>query len=180
MGSIKKKNYFFLALSAVLNLSIILFLIYPNFLKIKKVSENFLSQKQELFLLEERETNVNKFKNFYNREKVNLNEIEAVFINPEAPVDFIGFLEKISQDSQISIKISPISAAAGRTDDPWNSIGFQLELAGSFPDFLKFLEKLESSAYLVEIKNLNIRGLTESVAPGSVKANIVLKVYARQ
>lgn len=176
---IKKKIYFSLALSAVLNLSIILFLIYPNFLKIKKVSENFLSQKQELFLLEERETNVNKFKNFYNREKVNLNEIEAVFINPEAPVDFIGFLEKISQDSQISIKISPISAAAG-TDDTWNSIGFQLDLDGSFPDFLKFLEKLESSAYLVEIKNLNIRGLTESVAPGSVKANLALKVYTTQ
>ncbi len=177
--NIKKKIYFSLALSIVLNLSIIFFLIYPNFLGLKKDSENFLWRQQELFLLDEREMNVNKFKNFYNKEKVNLNEIERSFINPDLPVDFIGFLEKISQDSQLLIKISPIPAAK-TADDPWNSIGFQLELDGSFPDFLKFLEKLESNVYLIEIKNLNIQNLTESAASGNVKANIVLKVYTRQ
>lgn len=87
----------------------------------------------------------------------------------------------------MSIKISP-SSATKIAKDPWPSINFQINAAGSFPNFLKFIDKLESSKYLIEIRNMNISRLTENelrsadyenFSAGDIKGNLILKVYAK-
>jgi len=174
---------FFLGLSILL----IVFVLYPLFLEIKKISQDFLSQKQKLTVLEKKIENLEKFKLTFLEILPGLEKIESLFVDSEVPVDFIHFLEKTSRDSKILLKISSISPLKTEKD-PWPSISFQLSLAGSFPDLTRFLEKLESGLYLIEIQNLNIAHLTETelkskeyekFSPGDVKGLLSLRVFIK-
>jgi len=87
-----------------------------------------------------------------------LEKIDDLFADPEVPIEFINFLEKNAGKSQLSIEISPM---AKKETEPWPSLSFQISTVGSFSNFLKFLEKLETGPYLIEISNLNVKKITE-------------------
>ena len=171
----------------VLSIIFVVFSIWPLFRKIKKSSADILSQKAALVILETKTKNLEEFKSYFQEIKPNLEKIDALFIDPEVPVDFIRFLEKTSRESQADLKISP-AFPTQITKDPWPTFLFQLTLTSSFPDFLKFLEKLESSIYLIEIQSLNISRLTETelkvpefekFSLGDVRARVSLKVFTK-
>jgi hypothetical protein len=171
----------------LLSLLLILFLISPLFSDIKKNSQELISQKKKIAILENEIRNVEEFKKDYQKIKPNLEEIETFFTNSEAPINFITFLENNSQDCGISIKIIPASLIRA-SEDPWPAIGFTINTAGPFSNFLRFLEKLESSPYLIEVLNLNIRGLTEGelklkdfemFSLGGVQASFLVKVFTK-
>lgn len=183
----KKKSNISLILFALFSIFFFSFLIYPLFKDIKKISQELISKKEKIVFLEGKIKNILEFRENYKERKENLEKIERLFVKAEVPIEFINFLEKTAQDSQISIKISftqiPISSK-----DPWSSIFFQITSIGSFPNFLKFFEKIESGQYLIEVQNLNISRLTESelkskelegFSLGDVKTNLSLKVYAK-
>jgi len=185
--TLKKKIAISILSFLVLSILLIIFLIYPLFLEIKKISQDFLSQKQKLVALEEKVENLEKFKIIFPEISPNLEKIDNLFVDPEMPVDFIRFLEETSQDFQVSLKISP-GPIIKMEKDPWSSISFQLGLVGSFPNFAKFLEKLESTFYLIEIQNLTITHLSgtelkskefEEFSLGDVKATLSLKIYTK-
>jgi len=188
----KKKIIISIVFFLTLSILLIVFVIYPLFLEIKKNSQDFLFQKQELMTLEEKAENLEKIRILFLEISPGLEKIDNLFVDPKVPVDFIRFLEKTSQDSQLSLKISP-GPSLKIEKDPWPFIVFQLSLAGSFPNLAKFLEKLESAFYLIEIQNLTITRLseTELIQPflekemgeiyslGDVKATLSLKVYTK-
>jgi len=174
---------FFLALSILL----IVFVISPLFLEIKKISQDFLAQKQTLAALEKKAENLEKFRMLFPEIAPTLEKIDNLFIDQKVPVDFIRFLEKTSQDSGLSLKILP-GLVPRIEKDPWPSVSFHLSLAGSFPNLSKFLEKLESAFYLVEIQNLTITRLSETelkseefkqFSLGDVKAVLLIKAYTK-
>jgi len=172
----------------VLTGSLIVFLIYPTLRDIKKDSQSIISQKAALLSLETKMANIEEFKNYLKEITPDLEKIDKLFIDPDLPVDFIGFLEKTAQNSQVFLKISP-AIPQKIEKDPWPSIFFQLNIFGSPAQFLKFLEKLESGSYLVEIQNLNIVKLTEAelkskelerFSSGDLKSTISLKVFTER
>jgi len=181
--SLKIKINLSIIILIVLAILFSIFLISPTFLEIKKSSRNLLFQKEKIISLEAKAENLNKFRTYYQEIKPNLEKIDKLFTDPEAPVDFIGFLEKTSKDCQITIDISP-ALPMKMEQDLWPSLIFQITSTSSFPNFLKFLEKLESSNYLIEIQNLNIRRLDKTelkdkFSLGDVKANLSIKVYTK-
>ena len=182
------KNQITISLVVVLALSILLvvLLIRPTYHDIKSNSQNLISQKKQLLTLENKIENIEQFREKHQEIQQNLTAAETVFINAEAPVNFISFLQKNAQNCQVSIEIFP-SFPSKVGDDPWISSAFQLISNGSFPNFIKFLEKLESSPYLVEIKNLNINRLSEKelrlekfqgLSVGDIEATLLIKTYA--
>jgi len=71
----------------------------------------------------------------------------------------------------------------------WESIGFQILLTGSFPNCLKFLEKLQISPWLLEIQMTEVKRITEKelqleelkdFSLGDVFFSIILKVYTKE
>ena len=182
--NLKNRNSLAIFSLFILVIFLILFLIRPTFLEIKNISKEIKGEKEEIAILEEKTKNIENFREFYQEKEENFKKLDNIFVNQEVPVDFINFLEKVSQVARISLKISPTTP----TKDPWPSLGFQLNSVGSFPDFLKFLAKLESAPYLIEIQDLTINKLTETelqseefkkLSPGSVKANLSIKVYTK-
>ncbi len=140
----------------IISLGLIYFLIYPLFEKVKEKSKEFVSARQELILAQGKTGEVGQLKKLYADLETDLEKTKKLFVDPEVPVNLIEFWEKTAKDSEISISISPIVLKIEETDS-WNSIGFQLVLVGSFPDFLKFLEKIETGPYLIKVQNLTVK-----------------------
>jgi len=189
----KKKNNITIAIFLGSTILLIGFVISPLFQGIKNDSKELVSQKQKIISLETKIENLGKFQTLWQGIESDFQETEKLFIDSEAPVEFISFLEAIAKDCQMAIKISS-APSSGTEKDPWPSLFFQISSATSFPKFLKFLEKLETSPYLIEIPSLNVRELTEAelkstphqglvggegYSLGDVAAALSLKVYAR-
>ena len=185
--TIKNKINLSLAVFIILSLSLILFLISPLFQGIKNDSKELISQKQKLISLETKIESLMKFQTLWQGIESDFQETEKLLIDPEVPVAFISSLETIAKDCQMTIKISS-TPSSGTEKDSWSSLFFQISSATSFSKFLKFIEKLETSPYLVEISNLNVRKLTEAELKskefegnslGDVAAALSLKVYSK-
>jgi len=116
-----------------------------------------------------------------------LEKLDKLFLNPEVPVDFIRFLEEESGNLGLLIKISP-SIITSRKTDPWKSMGFQILLTGPFPSCLKFLEKLQTSPWLLEVERTEVQRIPEKelqseelkdFSLGDVFFSLILKVYTK-
>jgi len=189
---IKKKINITIAIFLGLTILLIGFVIYPLFQGIKNDSKELVSQKQKIISLETKIENLGKFQTLWQGIEPDFQKIEKLFIDSEVPVAFISSLETIAKDCQMTIKISS-APSSGTEKDPWPSLFFQISSATSSPKFLKFLEKIETSPYLIEISSLNVRKLTEAELTqpflqkelgegrnlGDVAITLSLKVYSK-
>lgn len=156
----KKKIIVFSIIFGTVSVALVCFVIYPLVKEIKNDSNEFIIVKRELVLSEVRARKFEQFKETYGKLEPDLEKIGQLFVDPGVPIDLIEFWEKTARDSELSISISPTSPRTAETA-PWYSMGFQMNLTGSFPNFLKFLEKIERGSYLVEVKNLTVKRLTD-------------------
>ncbi len=170
----KKKIIVFSIIFGTVSVALVCFAIYPLVKKIKNDSNEFIVVKRELVLSEVRARRFEQFKETYGKLEPNLEKIGRLFVDPEVPIDLIEFWEKTARDSELSISISSISSRTAETA-PWYSMGFQMNLTGSFPNFLKFLEKIERGSYLVEVKNLTVKRLTDE----NVSITLATKVLTK-
>jgi hypothetical protein len=185
----KPKEKIYLSLSIfLLSVFLLIFFIFSLFQGIKKQSQNLLTLRQKMV---EKEAELKNIQNLKSTEKeINpaLEKVEKIFFNEEAPIDFINFLERISQDCQISIeKISPILPQKKATST-LSEVDFQIAGFSTFKNAVCFLEKLEFGPYLIQISNLNLSKLTEEelkaknfqgFSLNDVKLNIVFRVYTK-
>lgn len=187
--TLKRKVIVSVVFFLILSILLIIFIISPLFLEIKKISLDFPVQKQNLATLEKEVENLQKFKKIWPEISLNLEKINQLFIDdPKVPIDFRYFWEKTARDSGVYLKISPAHLPQTADTDPWTSTAFNFTSAGSFSNLLNFLEKLQSSDYLIEVQGLNITRLTEAelrssefkqFSSGDTKAVILTKVYTK-
>lgn len=183
----KKKIYFYLTIFGIGALILVGFFVYPLLKEIKKNSEDLISAKKELVLFETEIDNLEQFQEISKTSQLDLEKANSLFIDPKVPIDFIKFLEKIGEESGVSIEISPISIIKMESD-LWPSIGFQIGVTTSFKNFLKFFEKIETASYLIETQNLNLKRLTEqelkskeyeNFSLGDVKGTLLIKIFTK-
>lgn len=179
----KKKIYLTLIIFSGLIILTITFLIHPLFQKIKKISENLILEKRKLLSFRAETEDLREIKISYQKWQENLEKIDKLFIDSEIPIDFINFLEKNATDSNLLIEIGPVVKSEAKID-PWPSLFFNITASGYFPNFFKFLGKLENSPFLVEISDLNIKRINEKISPedsspGNIKATFSIKVFAK-
>ncbi len=182
-----KKNYISLILFFGIFIASILFIILPLIKGIKEISQQILLEEEARLAFSEEMKNFQNFRTVYQEINPDLEETENLFIVPEPPIEFINFLEKTASDYNVFIEIS--SVTPGKTEEnPWPFLDFRLQASGSFSSFFRFIEKLENSSYLIEIYELNLRGLIEgglgseeSVKPsaGDISASFSLKVFTK-
>jgi len=138
------------------SLSLIFLVICPLLKGIKKNSQELILAKKELVSFKTKAEEFEQSKEICGGLKTDLEKIDELFINPDVPIDLIKFWRKTAEDSDLLIDISPVSLKTEETV-LWDSIGFRLSLIGSFSDFSKFLEKIETAPYLIEIQNLSAK-----------------------
>ncbi len=174
----KKKIIVFSLAFGVAGLVLVCFVIYPLFKGIKKNSEEFIIAKRESILLQGKTGKIEQFRKTYEDLRPDLEKIDNLFTDSEVPIDLIKFLDKTAENSKLLSDISSVSVKTSETD-PWSSLGFQITLAGLLPDFLRFLEKIETAPYLIEVQNLTVKKVSGSGLNLGVSATLIIKVYTR-
>lgn len=175
---LKKKIIVFSLIFGIVGLVLVCFLIYPLFKGIKKNSEEFVTAGKELILLQGKTGKVEQFRKTYEDLKPDLEKIDSLFTDPEVPIDLVKFLDKTAENFDLSNNISSVSVKTAETD-PWTSLGFRMTLAGFLPNFLKFLEKIETAPYLIEVQNLAVEKVSGNGSNLEVSAILVIKVYTK-
>ncbi len=171
---LNKKIYASLVFFALVILIFIFLIICPLLSDIKKDSQDFILQKNSFAELQMRKENFNQLRDFYQSHQEELKKIDNLFIDQETPIEFIEFLEEKAKDSFLAIEISAASSKKSESEK-WNFSNYQLSLIGSFSNILKFLEKIETAPYLIEISNLNIKQTKEE----DIRAGLIMKVYTK-
>lgn len=159
----KIKNKIYL-ISAIFGLIIVLLIavIIICFKEIKNQSKELVSIKKELVLMNNQSKEIENFRAAYKNYQPNLDKINNLFIDLKNPVGFIQFLEKTISECGISAEFSLLTSPQIKTgNETWPSVVLQVKGFSSFPKFLKFSEKLETSPYLVKFQNLNINRISE-------------------
>jgi Tfp pilus assembly protein PilO len=176
----RKKIYFWLLIFILISLFFIAFLI-PKFLKeIRANSQELISLKSELASFQKETENLQQLSKTYQNYQKNLAKIDQIFIDPEVPIEFSNFLYQNATLSQLKIEISPASKREIETESS-PSLLFQISIHGSFPNFLKFLEKLENAPYLIDVLNLNIKKITsKEIQPADIESTFLIKVYTKK
>jgi hypothetical protein len=185
---LNKRNFNILFISILVIFSFVIFLNISLIKDIEKDYKKLNSQKQELYLFQKQIQEFESFKDETGFYKSDFKKIEQLFVNKETPIDFIQFLEKQSQELGILIKISPITIMP-KENDLWENLGFRINLTGSFPKCLAFLEKVQLSKWLSDIEKLEISRISErdisihkleDFFEGDVFFSINLKVYVKE
>lgn len=185
---LNKGNFYILIIFILLTFSFTIFLNVSLIKDIQKDYKELNFQKQELCLFQKQIQEFESFKNDTGFYRLNLEKIEKLFIDEETPIDFIQFLEKQSEELGILIKISPITIMPEESD-LWKNLGFRVNLTGSFPKCLAFLEKVQLGKWLSDVEKLEISRITErdisthkleNFFEGDVFFSINLKAYIEE
>jgi len=178
----KNQIYIISIVFGLVILFLILVFVFPYVQEIKKNSEDLSSRRNNLSFLEDQVSEVEKFKNNYQIYKPNLEKISQLYVDSKNPAGLFEFLEKTASASQIKSEISLLANFPASKNTA--SIDFQIFSQGEFSKTLKFLEKLETGPYLIEIKNLSITnsrqdGVSKKLPAKSIDAIFLIKVYIR-
>ncbi len=180
-----KSKIYFLLLFFLFTIFLLLFFTFYLLREIKKQSQSLLSLKQNLAEKEVRLENIQNLKLAEKEIAQDLERIEKIFFNKEAPIDFINFLEKVSQDCEVVIeKISPLPSTKAPTPH-FSYLEFQMTGVSSFKGAVCFLRKLEFGPYLIQVLSLNLGKLTkeelknETLQGPFLNLGIVFRAYTK-
>ena len=96
-----------------------------------------------------------EFLKFSQAKEEDFRAIENIFVDGETPIGFIQFIEGIAAASNLAVKITP-DTPKKKKGVPWPVMDFQLASSASYPEFLRFLEKLENGPYLLLVQNISL------------------------
>ncbi len=175
----KKKQYLYFLIFILIGIIIIFIINFYLFFEIKKASNELALDKNKLSSLESSVENGEELNNIYQNYKQRLEETKAVFASKDRPYEFTEFLKKTALASSISINSPLLSNSSQKSNqNTWDYFNVEVRANGEALKFLKFLEKLENSPYLIEVNSLNVQKLNLEAA-ASVTANLSLKVYVK-
>jgi len=178
-----KKIYLIGTIAILIFLVVIFFVILPLINKIRILSEEYMTGQTELTQIQEKEINLKKQKEIFEKTKLKISKVENSFLKLEDLVNFIISLEKTAKTQNTQFEIKAISPP----DKDKEYFTFAIILKSDFPDLLRFifaLENIPQEPYrLIEIKSITIKGLKLSETEGGrakeVEGNLEMKVYAQ-
>ncbi|MEF8847195.1 MAG: type 4a pilus biogenesis protein PilO [Candidatus Paceibacterota bacterium] len=149
-------------------------LVYPLWNKVESSSIKLKETQEKITEVETQSRQLHNLQESLNKAKRSLKSVDNLFINKEAPVGFLGFLEETAADSNVDIDISP-SAGQKKKKEPWPPTFFSVNGVGSFEECIEFVKKLEHAPYLLRIQSLSLGEAEQSEK--NVKVKLIIKVY---
>lgn len=185
--NIQNKIYITLLISAIVIVILLIFLVCPLIDKIKISSAN-LREKNNL-IASSQEKGGNYLKNLqdeYTDLESEISKIDQSFVNPEGAIDLIVAIEHLAALTNNYQQIEEI----GLTEEEKNILAFRVFSWGSFPDFIKFLARLENMDYFIDFDSLKITRIEErelrnleskgiAVLGGDIKSVISIRAYTK-
>ena len=174
----EKKVYFTIAFWMILFTLFIFAIILPLFKAIRNNTESLLVAKKDIASLNAELVNLEVVSKQYEEYSPNLEKINNLFIDPKIPIVFWDFLEELANKSGVFISKSGKSQTT--ESKLWIPFDVQINLTGSYPNFSKFLDKLENSNYLAEVREITITSIFFESGEQGISAVMKIRVFARQ
>jgi hypothetical protein len=166
-------------------LALVFLIVIPVFQMIEEDAKELRESKEAQETLCQEREKLKKFQETYIKISPDLEKIEQMFVDSDVPIDFIDFLERTAIDSNVFIEISSVNKKQEKEEGQLYAV-FQMEVLGSFSDFMVFLEKVENATYLVEVDGLTINRMGEEseesvveFSPNDISSKMSLKVFAK-
>lgn len=124
--------------------------------------------------------NAQDFTRFAQEEKEKFAAAAAVFADAAMPLDLIGFFEAAAESAGVEIEFLPLLPQTKEAGWPFMKI--EIKLVGGSLGIWRFIEMTENSPYLAEIETVSVvleKPLHDATAENSVRARIMLKIYAK-
>lgn len=166
--------------------------ILPLFDKIKKSSQEYLSNQEILNKLDKREYLFKKLQKSYNEKDSDLLMVEKVFINQEETASFIFILEKLAKQTGNIFEIKTASSfSPSEKEKEMPFLALQFSIFGNFSNLLDFLSSLENNPYppyrLIEIDGLivkrleqrNLVNLDPGLSEGDLETILGIQIYTQ-
>ncbi|MCU0653539.1 MAG: hypothetical protein MUD10_04755 [Candidatus Pacebacteria bacterium] len=195
---IRKKPMLAALIFAAAITAIVFLAIMPAIAALEGVGDLMREQQDKIAGYEKKIQAARDFAVFRKAEKSNMEKIGQVFVDAKMPLDFINSLETLARDAAVKLDFSSsVQPQKGAKEQP--AISIEADVSGSLPGLRVFLEKIESSPYLVQIMAVNMQieegeaieapaaesasttEAAETTMPPVVnaKAHILLKAYAK-
>ncbi len=165
---------------------LLFFVLNPLKSKVEESTENYALAQKDLEMIEGRQKELEKARQDYEEVEKGLDFTKEAFVDSEAPLELLQFLENTASGASLSISISPHNLKEEEEGSFWEGVGLQLSLGGGFSDFLSFFDKIENSPYLIEIQNLSVHQASENnlekekdVSKKDIRGNIIIKALTR-
>ncbi len=176
----KRKTFIALASFAVCSLMFLGVVVYPVFQGVLEDYGRILLHKKEILQLKEDAKGSREFETLSARYAKEFTQLESLFVDSKTPIAFFRFLDETAALFNLTIEKVP-GLARHLEGDPWPSFEVRLAGGGSYPNVTAFLQKIENSLYLIEIKTLTISSKKSFQGPpaggGEVDFSLSLKVF---
>ena len=162
--------------------------ILPQWDGLRIISREFIFQKKAENFFARRLEDFSVFQKNRSSYGELMGKINSSFVQKEAPIKFIEFLEKEAKSQSLPLEILPLSGKVEK-GDLWQPLFFKISLKGPFPKCLVFLERLEKGPFLVKVFQLDIKRVREEelrlkrfegLKKGDVFLEIKIKVFTGQ
>lgn len=138
--------------------------------KIGELNNDIYDKRVRLEILQRQKTQIAQVEGDYKKIQEDTKKLSQVFILKERTLDFISVLENIASENQLSQEIS--LEELNKSNEEIQKITLQINLQGDFVNLTKYVNKLESLDYYVDINSLNF-----SKKENSVALNIISQTY---
>jgi hypothetical protein len=132
------------------------FVCFILFTGIQENSQDYVAQRKAIANLEANFENKKNLKNVFQDYELNFQKFQNFFIEQDAPIDFFEFLEDKAEHCSLLIEISSSSVKESK-EEKNRYLNLQITLKGDEQNFLRFLEQIENSDYLIEVVSLNLK-----------------------
>ncbi|MDO8577317.1 MAG: hypothetical protein Q7R55_00390 [Candidatus Wildermuthbacteria bacterium] len=170
----RSKKILIASLAALLGTFLfVLFIISPLLSGVVKTTELLKAEKLKRLELETQIVALEDFQRFAKANEENFKKFDTLFLKEQNPSPFFNFLESQALREGLSLKIVP-QEPKKLPEDRWTGIDFQASSRTSFPKLFAFLERIEQSPYLLEIKNVQI-----AKKEGETDFSLFFKAYSK-
>ena len=153
-------------------------------------SEEIVKLQTEQRMIETQRNRLDDMTRNYESLKDSIPSIDSVLLDPLDKLKFIMLVEELSAKTSVEHVIEAVAAPSASDKEKASgadSIMFNINVAGDFPNVIKFIYSLENSLYYVNIEKVQLgegsaRSSSSAQGPagaGIVKAQMSVKVYSK-
>lgn len=168
--SLKNKMYLSIGITTIVAIVVWFLLIDPFIIKVKSLNNDIYDSRVALEIIQKEKTQTDILERDYKKIQEDTKKISQVFIFRERTLDFISLLENIASENQLSQEIS--LEELSKPDEEIKKLTLQLNLKGDFINLIKYINKIESTDYYIDINTLNF-----SRQDNNVSLNIIAQTY---
>lgn len=151
------KNKFLLSIIifSICFLGVFIFLIWPAWLEINSINKKISEEKIRLEKLYNTDQLSKKINDNYDKIKNDIGFLDDFILKENQELQYITALEQIAAEENVNLKIN-IGETKANPGQKFSTLNLSFELAGEWPNILRWISRLESIPYYTNIKEIAI------------------------